>query len=86
VLEYSGVSTAGECEKGGHAEVGGQGAVVLECAGPKRLYVDTRAPHHVLRVTRSGGDPRDLRFRNHDEAFEVDLPPDSEVINLTESI
>jgi len=86
VFEYTGAGAGVRCAKGGHSQVRGVAVVVLDCAGRKRLYVATRAPHHVLRVTTSDADPSDVTFRNFDVPFDVDLPPESEVINLTESI
>ena len=73
--------------KDGVAEVGGAETVKVSTPVPTgrlRAWVDVTEPHHVVRLTLSGGrDTGELDLSAYDEDVEVAAPPAVEVVEFT---
>ncbi len=55
-----------------------------EKALPREFWVEVAEPHHVLRLTLTGGrDTGELDLSAFDEDVEVEAPPASEVVEFT---
>jgi hypothetical protein len=73
--------------KDGVAEIGGTDTVKVSTPGPTgrlRAWVAVAEPHHVLRLTLTGGrDTGEIDLSAYDEEVEVVAPPAAEVVQLT---
>ena len=73
--------------KDGVGEIDGTDVVKVSSplpTGRLRAWVAVAEPHHVLRLTLSGGrDTGELELTAFDEAVEVEAPPASEVVEFT---
>jgi len=72
--------------KDGIAEIGGVETVKVSTPGPTgrlRAWVEVAEPHHVRRLTLTGGrDTGELDLSAYDEDVEVEAPPAAEVVEF----